>query len=420
MVGMHTEGTGGNPALPLPSDQDASGRTLGAEELAALREVIDSGILTSTKGDQVARFERAFADLLGVHHAVACGTGSAAVHVTIAALDPEPGDEVVTTPITDMGALAPILYQGAIPVFADVDPSTGNVTADTIEARLSPRTRSIVVTHLFGNPCDMAPIEALAVRHGLPIIEDCAQAYLATDHDRPVGTIGAINAFSLQQGKHITTGEGGVVVTDDDALARRARVFVNKAWPYGEENPDHEFLALNYRWTELHGAVANAQLPKLAGGVEARRTTAATLTKLILDAGLDGVAVPSHHAAAEHSYWKYCLFVDDAVVPGGTVAMGAGLRARGIASAPRYIAKPAFACAVFREQRTFGASRWPFTLASPDALDYRAERFPGVSRFLDTVLVLPWNERYENVHVDHIASSVVDVHAELLAGGGRP
>jgi dTDP-4-amino-4,6-dideoxygalactose transaminase len=413
---VHEQPSADERAVPLPSDQDASGRTLGDEEISALRDVIASGTLTSTKGDQVSRFEAAFARLIGAPHAVACATGSAAVHVAVAALDPEPGDEIVTTPITDMGALTTILYTGAIPVFADVDPVTGNVTAATLEAALSKRTRAIVVTHLFGNPCDMAPIEALAAARGLPVIEDAAQALLATDHGRDTGTIGALGAFSLQQGKHITTGEGGVVVTADEQLARRARVFVNKAWPYGEPDPDHEFLAPNYRWTELQGAVANAQLPKLADSVAARRKVAGSLTDRLDDAALEGITLPAAHGEAEHSYWKYCLLVDPDVVPGGTVAMGARLKESGIASAPRYIAKPAFACRVFREQRTFGTSRWPFTLARPEAVDYRPERFPGVVRFLDTVLVLPWNERYEAYHVDHIADSVIDAHRALLAG----
>ncbi|HEY2812726.1 MAG TPA: DegT/DnrJ/EryC1/StrS family aminotransferase [Acidimicrobiales bacterium] len=410
---VHGQTPAGEGVVPLPSDQDASGRTFGDEELVALRDVIESGTLTSTKGDQVARFEAAFADLLGAPDAVACATGSAAVQVAVAALDPEPGEEIVTTPITDMGALSAILYQGAIPAFADVDPLTGNVTAATIEASLSERTRAIVVTHLFGNPCEMAAIEALAADRGLPIIEDAAQALLATEAGRNVGTIGTLGSFSLQQGKHVTTGEGGVVVTSDGQLARRARVFVNKAWPYGEANPDHEFLAPNFRWTELQGAVANAQLPKLPGSVRARQQMAALMTDRLTEAMLEGIVLPVIHDGAHHSYWKYCVLVDPDAVPGGTVAMGARLRDRGIACAPRYISKPAFACQVFREQRTFGSSRWPFTLARPEAVDYNPERFTGVTRFLDTILVLPWNERYEQRHVHYIADALIEAHAAL-------
>src|SRR5262245_28483779 len=162
-----------------------------------------------------------------------------------------------------MGALTPVLYQGAIPVFADVDPRTGNVTADTIAACLSDRTRGIVVTHLFGVPCEMEPILQLAKTHRLPVIEDCAQAFLAEYDGQPVGRLGTIGCFSLQQGKHITTGEGGLVTTNDDALAKRVFYFLNKAWGYGDPQPDHYFIALNYRLSELQGAVAVAQLQKL-------------------------------------------------------------------------------------------------------------------------------------------------------------
>ncbi|MBC7909820.1 MAG: DegT/DnrJ/EryC1/StrS family aminotransferase, partial [Pyrinomonadaceae bacterium] len=276
--------------LTLPSDQDASGRTLGAEELALLAEVIESGCLTSTKGNFVKTLEERFARKLGVRYAYACASGSAAVHIAVAAIDPSPGDEIVTTAITDMGALSPIVYQGAIPVFADVDPRTYNITARSIEAVLSERTRAIIVTHLFGNPCEMDEIMELALSRNIPVIEDCAQAFLAEHDKERVGGIGAIGCFSLQQGKHMTTGEGGIVTTNDEAHARRMFLFINKAWGYGDANPDHYFLALNYRMSELQGAVAVAQLEKLDRVVESRVRTADSLTKKLQ--GVRGVETP--------------------------------------------------------------------------------------------------------------------------------
>ena len=397
--------------LTLPSDQEASGRTLGDEEIALAAEAIRSGTLTSTKGTFVKRLERRFAELLGVRHAWACASGTAAVHTAVAALDPEPGDEIITSPITDMGALAPILYQGAIPVFADVDPHTLNVTAATIEARLSPRTRAIMVTHLFGNPCDMDAILALAHARDIAVIEDCAQAFGARYDGRPVGTLGAVASFSLQQGKHVTTGEGGLVATNDDALARRMVLFINKAWGYGDPQPDHYFLALNYRMSELHGAVAVAQLPKLDAVVQSRITTAARLTERLR--GLRGIVTPRMSPRSVHTYWKYCLQVDGGCVAGGAVELGRRLKERGIASSPRYIQKPAFMCEVFQKQRTFGTSRYPFTLARPEAVDYDRARFPGTFAGLEEVLVLPWTERYTDEHVDYIADSVREAVGRL-------
>lgn len=397
-----------HPILSLPSDQDASGRTLGDEEIQLLTAAIHSGTLTSTKGSFVKQLEQEFAQLLGVKYAYACASGSAAIHIAIAAIDPEPGDEIVTTAITDMGALTPILYQGAIPVFADVDPRTWNVTAESIEKVLSDRTKAIIVTHLFGNPCNMTEIIELAKSRNIPVIEDCAQAFLATHNGQYVGAIGEIGCFSLQQGKHITTGEGGIVTTNDDALARRMFLFINKAWGYGDPKPDHYFLALNYRMGELQGAVAAAQLQKLGEIVQARRTTAEQLTAKIQD--LAGITPPWCDPRNTHSYWKYCLSVDSNIVPDGAVGLAKRLKEeKGIFSAPRYIQKPAFQCEVFRDQRTFGNSHFPFTLARPEAIDYSPEKFPGTFAGLEAVLVLPWNERYTEDHVNYIAQALREV-----------
>jgi perosamine synthetase len=391
----------------MPSDQDASGRTLGEPEIKAVRDAIESGVLTSTRGPWVAALEQRFAEMLGVGHVIATSSGTAAIHAAIAAVDPEPGDEVITTPITDMGAIAPIIYQGAIPVFADVDPRTGNVTASAVENRISDRTRAIVATHLFGNPADMPAIMRVAQRHGLPVIEDCCQAYLARSQGDLVGTIGTIACFSLQQGKHVTTGEGGLVATDDDTVARRVRLFVNKAWPYGEQDPDHEFLALNSRMSELQGAVGRAQLDQLDAVVDARVRAAVRLTKRLDE--LDGIDAPWIAPGDEHSYWRYPVLVDTDRFPDGPDGFANELRAHGIGSTPRYVKKPAFQTAVIAEQRTFGTSRYPFTLARPEAIDYAASRFPGTFGFLSSVLVLPWNERLRDEDVDLIADRLEDV-----------
>jgi len=401
-------------SVTLPSDQDASGRTLGEEEIALLAEAIRSGTLTSTKGRFVKSLEEQFANVLGIKHVYACASGTAALHTAMAAIDPEPGDEIVTSPITDMGALTPILYQGAIPVFADVDPRTYNVTAKTIEPCLSDRTKGIIVTHLFGNSCEMTDITALARSRNIPVIEDCAQAFLATHDGQNVGTIGTIGCFSLQQGKHITTGEGGLVTTNDDNLARRMFLFINKAWGYGDPKPDHYFLALNYRLSELQGAVAVAQLSKLPFSVKQRIDMAEILTEKL--ARLPGIETPYVPPRNVHVYWKYCLRVDSQTIPGGAVGLARSLKERGISSAPRYIQKPAFMCEVFQKQRTFGNSRFPFTLARPEAVDYDPSRFPGTFEALEGVLVLPWNECYTDEHVEFLSTEIHKAALRLKEG----
>jgi dTDP-4-amino-4,6-dideoxygalactose transaminase len=396
--------------LSLPKDGDLTGRNFGAEELENLRQVLESGTLTCTNGTWVKRLDAAFAERLGSPYVRSVASGTAAVHTAIAAIDPEPGQEIITTSITDMGAIAPILYQGAIPIFADVDPQTYNVTADTIAPRITERTRAIIVTHLFGNPCDMGPILALAAQHNLPVIEDAAQAYFAQYNGEYVGTLGDIGCFSLQQGKHMTTGEGGFVCGKHDDLNRRMRLFVDKAWGYGDPNPDHYFLALNYRMTELQGAVAIAQLDKVMEVVQARRKHARLMDELLTE--LPGVDTPKTTPGATHVYWKYCLRIDPTVIRGGVDAFARALQEYGVFSAPRYIKKPAFECAVIRDQQTFGKSGFPFRGPHRDGLppvSYRKEDYLGTYQALSEICVLPWNEFYTSDHVHQIANSVREV-----------
>lgn len=390
--------------MVLPSDQEASGRTLGAREIELVSEVIRSGILTSTKGSFVKQLETSFAERLGVGYAYACSSGTSAIHAAISAIDPEPGDEIIVSPITDMGALTPILYQGAIPVFAEVDPRTLNVTAETIASKISSRTRAIAITHLFGNPCDLGPIMELAQSHGLPVIEDCAQAFLASYEGKNVGTIGTIGCFSMQQGKHMTCGEGGIVVTNDPALARRMFLFINKGFGYGDSAPDHYFISLNSRLSELQGAVALGQFEKLDACVEHRVQRAVELSRQIED--LKGIEPFPVLENAHCVYWKYCLLVDPNVIPEGAVGLARSLKAKNISSAPRYIQKPAFMCDVFQNRCTFGKSQFPFTLARPEVLQYDRDHYPKTFEGLEHTLVLPWNENYTSDHVNYIASAI--------------
>jgi perosamine synthetase len=405
--------TSGN-VITLPSDGDHTGRDLGKEELELVRQVLETGTLFSPRGKFVARFEKEFAARYGMAHATACSSGSAAVHCAVAAINPDPGDEIITTPITDMGALTAILYQGAVPVFCDVDPDSYNVTAETIAKRITKRTRAVIVTHLFGIPCDMDPILDLCQKHGIPVIEDAAQAFDATYKGRPVGTMGAIGCFSFQQGKHMTTGEGGVVVTNDPALGRRMFLFVNKAWGYGDKAPDHYFMAPNYRINEVTGAIALAQCAKLSGVVAKRRASAACFTSKIVD--IPGIMPQKRPHQCDPVYWKYCVNVDEAKTGVGLMDIASRMKAAGIFTAPRYIGKPAFECQIFRDKVTFGKSSWPYTDPSRAGLppvDHDRNNFPGAVKALSQVLVIPWNEFYTDEHVTYIAEQL---HAAVAQG----
>jgi len=396
-----------DPEIPfLPSDRDASGRTLGAEELALLTEVIEHGNLFCVPGVKVPQFERELCQFFGLGHARAVSSGTAAVHTALGALDVAPGEEVISSPITDMGAITPILFQGAIPVFADVDPETLNITAETIAPRITERTSAIIVTHLFGNPCDMGPILELAARHDLPVIEDAAQAYLATYHGRLAGTLGDMSTFSMQQGKHMTCGEGGFVLTNSDSLARRARVWADKGWNYAPEAPDHEFMGLNYRMTELQGAVALAQLRKLKMMTRQRVATATMLGEL-LDS-VPGIRPIPTTPGATQTYWRVALLVDEDELGVGPDEIEAALLRVKVWAKAGYIRRPAFMCEQFRKRRTFGSTEYPYSTHPGGPVLEDPDDYPGCLEGLSKVLVLPWTERHEEEHVRYIADSILE------------
>jgi perosamine synthetase len=402
----------GSPALP--SDRNDTGRSLGREELAAVRDALTSGVLGGAGGRWVSRLEQGFASVLGTRHALASATGSSAVQAAIAAIDPEPGDEIIVSPIADMDVLMPILYQGAVPMFADVDPLTGTLTAETIRGRISARTRAILVTHQFGQPCEMAPIMSLAAAHRLPVIEDCSQSLLAEAEGAYTGTLGLIGCFSLYQDRHLTCGEGGVVVTANDEVAKRLSLCINHAFEIGEERPDCRFLALQSRMTELQAAVAVAQLEKMQRLLAERIARAAHLSAELED--VPGITLPRPPRGARHSYWRFALRVHPDEIPGGAAALGQLLAARDVRGAPRCVSRPAFRHGVFSDQRTFGTSRYPFSLARPEALDYRSKRYPGTERFLRDLLVFPLNERFGAADVSRVAAAIRASVAELRVG----
>ena len=186
-------------------------------------------------------------------------------------------------------------------------------------------------------------------------------------------------------------------------------LFINKCYGYGDANADHYYLSLNSRLTEIQGAVALGQLEKLEDCVRARTTHAAKLTAALR--GVPGIEPFPVSADATNVYWKYCLLVDPKIVSDGAVGLARLLKERGISSAPRYIQKPAFMCEIFQKRRTFGKSEFPFTLARPEVLHYDRAHYPQTFEGLDHTLVLPWNERYTDEHIDYIASSIKEVLA---------
>src|SRR6185436_13893565 len=289
--------------VPPPVEGDGQRRPFGPEEFRLIREALLSQNLCSTDGQMVANFEKEFAVLYDAPYGVASTSGTAAIHVALGALDLNPGDEVITAPITDLGTIIPILSQNAIPVFADIDDSYNMDPAD-VERKITPRTRAIIVVHLFGNPCDMDAMVDIAKRHKIPLIEDCSQAHMAEYKGKRVGSIGDIGCFSFQQTKHMTTGDGGMTITANKAYYERMKLFADKGFARkGLGARAYLFHAPNYRMTELVGAVGLAQLKKVKQVVEKRRVLGQYMTDLL--SKIDGIRTAPVTPGATSSYWLY-------------------------------------------------------------------------------------------------------------------
>jgi dTDP-4-amino-4,6-dideoxygalactose transaminase len=309
-----------------------------------------------------------------------------------------------------MGSVIPILYQLAVPVFADVDPETQNMDPGSIEALISPRTRAIMVTHLFGNPAEMDAIRAIAAKHGLFLIEDCAQAHLARYRGRLVGTLGNVGCYSFQQSKHITTGDGGMIISnEDERFSRRWRECFDKGWPRDQPGRDHLFLAPNYHMTELQAAVGLGQLSKYPACLAGRQRAAAQLNGLL--AGIDSIRPIAVRAECEAVFFYYCFRLDRAALSVAPAQFIAALAAEGVPCEHGYPGPiPLYLYPVIQERRTFGQSGLPFT--SPPARKewlYPRGLCPTAERVCQETVVLPWNERLEPGHVAAIGEAIAKV-----------
>lgn len=270
---------------------------LGPEEEAAVVDVLRSGIIAM--GPQTRRFEEAWAEYCGVRHAVMMANGTLALEATMAALDLMEGDEVIVPSFTFNATASAVLRAGGRPVFVDVREDDFCIDPGLVEAAITSRTRAIVPVHLYGLMADMGPLEEIAARHGLTIVEDAAQAHGARYGGRRAGSFGLAAMFSLYATKNLTTGEGGIVTTDDDAFAERLRLHRNQGM---DRRYHHEELGTNYRPTDIAAAIGLVQLAHLDERNEQRRRNAARLTE-----GLAGYLTPRVPAGREHVWHQYTV-----------------------------------------------------------------------------------------------------------------
>jgi dTDP-4-amino-4,6-dideoxygalactose transaminase len=341
------------PFSPWPSYSD--------EEAQAVKQVLLSNKVNYWTGNECREFEREFAAWCGTHHAIALANGTLALDLALKGLGIGPGDEVVVTPRTFIASVSCVVNAGATPVFADVDPGSGNLSAETISKVLTPRTKAAICVHLAGWPCDMDPIMALAAQHGFKVIEDCAQAHGARYKGRSVGSIGHVGAWSFCQDKIMTTGgEGGMVTVNDGSLWRDMWAYKDHgksyAAVYERQHPPgfrwlHESFGTNWRMLEMQAVIGRIQLRRMSDWTRQRTANA----QAILEAcrGQSAVRVPEPPAGSEHAWYKCYVYVQpQRLAPGWSRdRIVEAISARGV---PAYQGS----CSEVYRERAFDGTPW--------------------------------------------------------------
>jgi len=326
---------------------------LDGNEKKYLSECIDTGWISS-EGPFIKRFEDEFAARVGRKFGIAVSNGSVALDAAMAALDLQPGDEVIMPAFTIISCASAITRCGAVPVLVDSDPLTWNMDVAQIAPRINSKTRAIMVVHIYGLPVDMDPVMELAARHGLRVIEDAAESHGQVYNGRPCGSFGDISTFSFYPNKHITTGEGGMIVTDDEALAARCRSLRNLCFRPGQRFV-HDELGWNFRMTNLQAALGVAQLERLDEFVSLKRQHGRMYSRLLANTPLIQRPV-DRTDYAENIYWVYGLVLDDEVA---FDAAGAMLRLADAGIGARPFFWPMHEQPVFMKLGMFAGERYP-------------------------------------------------------------
>jgi len=366
--------------LPKPSPR------WGASELESLRRTLEQPSLFYWKNGATTHLIKAFQQHYPLEHVMPVSSGTASIHVAIAAAGVAPGDEVITTPITDMGTVIGILYQQAVPVFADLEPDSYNLSPVDVEAKITPRTKAILIVHLAGNPSDMDAFREIASRHNLILIEDCAQAWGANYKGQPVGTMGDLACYSFNDFKHIGCGDGGIVATSDPQIGAKLQRFADKGYDRsgGMRNP--EILGLCYRMSELQAAVAAVQVEeRMVAIAETRHRLGDLLCK-----GLEGIPGIRPHAVRSDnfcSYWFTMFRLEPCAFTVNRNEFVRMLTEEGLQASAGYIAKPLYQFPVFQNAKFF-AGRWPLRESGMTTMDYREVSCPEAEDILETAIRL--------------------------------
>lgn len=324
---------------------------LGAAESAYVEECMRTGWISSA-GRFIDEFERAWADYCDMKHGVAVANGTVALQLALACLDLEPGDEVIMPTFTIISCALAATYNGAVPVLVDSDPETWCMDVSQVESRITDRTRAIMPVHIYGHPVDMDPVRELADRHGLVVVEDAAEAHGATYDGRRCGSLGDVSCFSFYANKIVTTGEGGMLLTNDDRIAQTARSKRNLCFQ-GARRFVHEDAGFNFRITNLQAAIGLGQVERIDQLVRRKREVGRLYTERL--SGLP-IALPVEREWAQNVYWMYGVVLDDSV-DYDAVEFAERLAAHGVQTRPFFMGmheQP-----VFMKQGLFEGERHP-------------------------------------------------------------
>lgn len=368
--------------MPNQSFIPISKPVIGEEEVKAVVRVLKSGMLA--QGEEVRLFEQEFSEYIGVKHAVAVANGTAALDIVLKALGLGSGDEVITTPFSFIATANAVLYQGAKPVFADIDPKTYNLDPDSVLENITSRTKAIIVVHLYGQPADMKAFKEIAADYKLFLIEDAAQAHGAEFMGQKVGSIGDAGIFSFYPTKNMTTGEGGIITTNNDDIARKARLLRD----HGQTRKyEHEILGWNLRMTNIAAAIGRVQLRKLELFNNIRSKNAGKLTNGLKN--IKGISTPYVDPRVKHVWHQYVIRVEDEY-PLGRDELKKHLEAKGIGTAIHY-PKPIHQQPLYKH------------------LGYPPDICPNAIEASRRVLSLPVHPLLTSKDIDYIIESIKEV-----------
>jgi len=380
---------------------------LGEEEKREVMEVLDSKILVRTYGIKAFKLEEELSNYFNVGHVITCNSGTSALHLALAALDIGPGDEVIVPPIGFITSSTSVLYQNAIPIFADVD-EYGMLDPEDIRTKISDKTRAIIVVHLMGHAAQMDAIMEIAKEHSIYLIEDAAQAIGARYKGRLLGTLGDVGCFSLHQSKVITSGEGGFVITDNDRLAEKIYSISNFGRPYGIPHAySYVYMGYNYRIPEISAAIALAQMRSIDKFIAGRKRNAAYLTKKLSGIEDKGIRFLKAPPWSDSVWWTYILTLE-AELKVGIQEFISLLFKKGVGAMA--FDKPDNLQEFYLEKKIYPHSLCPFSCPYYGRdLDY-STMCPKAEKLLKSRVGIPGCEPHLNKEdLDYIASAIKDV-----------